>query len=371
MSDVAQPAVDPKDSIFGVAFDEAFIALCNEDNAEDLRDTLADDSVLNGRTPVEELKRCYDEGVAAGQISQATVQAAFSEACRPYTGNFALVEFLVSLEGARRVDVNANEEQAFRRACLNGQTDQLALLLSLTGDRLVDVHVKSEKGFIFACVCGKLNALKLLLDLDGERRVDVHAADEAGFRGACRNGNLEVVQLLLSLTADRIPNVHAGNDAGFKLACAKHKWAMVQYLLALGNGTEFDWVSLFVQVSDSELGTSLAPALEGVSKDSWPSGLVASQVLLAILAERSEDAASATSGADAAMSDDLMVLRVLAVCGCMPAAGCSELGAWLGSVDQDMQVSAAGSLGSLLAGWTADVSWCSVSTPSEGGDMEA
>ena len=376
-------ATEIMDAELGVPIDRAFVAYCR-------------------RGQTDSMQRCLDLGIPAGKIELPTIQEGFKRACS--SGRMDAIKLLLGLKGDRRVDVHAGNEEAFRNACREGHLEIVKLLLALEGDRRVDVHAADEDGFIAACSSKHMEVLKLLLSLTGDRAANVHAQSQRCFMLACGGGNLEllklllaldgdqridvsavcvealglacqqgrlyVVKLLLSLPADRAPSLKGFAQVGFKLAVKKHHWAVVKYLLTRNGGTAFDWVSIFLQVSDSKLGTSLAPALEGVSKDRWPSGLVAAQVMLEVMRQRVAAEAAGTEET-VATSDDLMALRVLAVCGCMPAAGCSELGAWLGSVDQDMQVSAAGSLGSLLAGWTADVSWCSVSTPSEGGDMEA
>jgi len=94
---------------------------------------------------------------------------------------------------------------AFVGACKTGDEVMVREMLALTGDRRVDVHAEEEDAFRWACWKGHVNVIHELLALTGDRTVDVHAKKEEAFREACQDGNLGVVRELLSLTGDRCP----------------------------------------------------------------------------------------------------------------------------------------------------------------------
>lgn len=59
------------------------------------------------------------------------------------------------------------------------------MLLSLEGDRRIDVHAVDEDAFRCACWKGRESTVKLLLSLEGDRKIDIHAVNEHAFRLAC------------------------------------------------------------------------------------------------------------------------------------------------------------------------------------------
>ena len=158
-------------------------------------------------------------------------EMAFRNAC--YYGHMEVIKLLLSLEGDRRIDVHAGYNSALKSACEGGHLDVVKLLLSLSDDRRIDVHINYEDAFVTACCNGHLDIVKLFLSLEGDRRIDVHARNEFAFELACDRGHLEVIKLLLSLSDDRRINVHARDNTAFIWACESGRLEVVKLLLSL------------------------------------------------------------------------------------------------------------------------------------------
>ena len=142
----------------------------------------------------------------------------FIQACKE--GDIDEVRRLLTLDGKHRVDVHAEDEAAFRKACWYNHESVVRLLLELEGERRIDVHAKDEYAFRWACHEGKESIVRLLLALEGDRQVDVHADNDYGretsFRVACRFGYESIVRLLLGLEGDRKIDVNAEGDCYIK-----------------------------------------------------------------------------------------------------------------------------------------------------------
>jgi len=65
----------------------------------------------------------------------AAAGADFGDACR--AGDGALVPELLALDGDRRIDIHAGNEEGFRAACANGHLHVVRELLALEGDRRI------------------------------------------------------------------------------------------------------------------------------------------------------------------------------------------------------------------------------------------
>ena len=58
------------------------------------------------------------------------------------------------------IDVNANNDEAFRHACKYGKADVVKYLLK---KRKINVHSNNDEGFVEACVYGHIDVVKYLL----------------------------------------------------------------------------------------------------------------------------------------------------------------------------------------------------------------
>ena len=180
------------------------------------------------------------------------------------SGHPNLVKLWLSMEGARRFDLQAAEE-VFSSACGSKNVQVVSLLLSLKGDRYIDVHADSEAAFRTACFNGSLNIVRLLLSLKGDRLIDVNArADERGmygraddaFLGACLSGNLALVQELLALDGDR--KLRQLRE-GLLLAIERQEIDVVKAILQMGPSSCIDF-------SDSAVLEGLFYCLAGVNQ---------------------------------------------------------------------------------------------------------
>ena len=97
-----------------------------------------------------------------------------------WDGHLPVIRELLTLQGDRTVNVRADDEDAFRKACVWGHLDVVQLLLALQGDRFVDVHARNEEAFRSACVEDHLEVVAALLVLEGARAPNPDVVRELG-----------------------------------------------------------------------------------------------------------------------------------------------------------------------------------------------
>ena len=152
---------------------------------------------------------------------------AFTWACK--NGYLKVVKLLLSTnfseKGFKKIDINSRNSYAIKRASLNGHLEIVELLLSLNGfdeefNRYIDceeefplykgdkinINAEDDAAFRYACKNGHSWIIELLLTLDapflqsiGCRKININAKNDYAFRYACFNNHPEVVKLLLSL----------------------------------------------------------------------------------------------------------------------------------------------------------------------------
>jgi len=89
-----------------------------------------------------------------------------------------------------RVDIHADDEQAFRAACMNGHLAIAQWLWDLS-NATIDIHAYDDNAFRMACEYGFVDVAQWLWQLD---RPDVYLT--SCFVAACTNGQLHVAQWL-------------------------------------------------------------------------------------------------------------------------------------------------------------------------------
>jgi len=133
---------------------------------------------------------------------------ALSVACGIADGARA-VDAVKMLLGAREKDVVlAGADRAFVLAAAWNRTRLMDELLQLDGARRIDVHTSNASALMHACASGAPDAVRALLSLTGDRRIDTHVDSDAAFRAACESRHprsLETVHALLTTDAPRLP----------------------------------------------------------------------------------------------------------------------------------------------------------------------
>jgi hypothetical protein len=99
-------------------------------------------------------------------------------------------QWLWSLGG---IDLHAENDDAFRRACQFGHLETAQWLWSLGG---IDMHAENDGAFRWACQFGQLQTAQWLWSMRG---VDVHALADFAFQKACELFQLETAKWLFSL----------------------------------------------------------------------------------------------------------------------------------------------------------------------------
>lgn len=94
-------------------------------------------------------------------VSAKAIARGFFNACRD--GRDGLVRIFLELEGDRAVDVNANNDAAFRAAVRHGNTCTAKILLELEGDRAVDVTANNDEAMRWAVFDSDTVMVKMLL----------------------------------------------------------------------------------------------------------------------------------------------------------------------------------------------------------------
>jgi ankyrin repeat protein len=130
------------------------------------------------------------------------------------------------------LNINFDNNKAFRMACTNGHTNIVKMLLELKGNLSICVNVNNDEGFRKACENGHIEIVNMLLELTEELLVDANINDDECFRMACKNGHIKIVRKLLKLK-NRHVNVHALNNYALTHASANNHIDVVNLLMNL------------------------------------------------------------------------------------------------------------------------------------------
>jgi len=149
-----------------------------------------------------------------------SVQEQFTNACEG--GDLEKAKEL--LENNPNINISAENEQAFRWACYNGQLHVAKWLLSLKN---IDISTENELAFRWACYNGHLHVVQWLLSL---KNINISAENEYAFRWACYNEQLHVAQRLISI---QHINISAHNEWTFTSVCRDRRINSAKWLQTL------------------------------------------------------------------------------------------------------------------------------------------
>jgi hypothetical protein len=123
-----------------------------------------------------------------------------------------------------RIDISANNEEAFRWSCYNGHLSIAKWLLNIKPT--IDISANNDQAFLWACSEGRLLILEWLLSINPSITISVQK--EKAFTYACYRGQLDVAKWLLEV----IPSIDITAENHFAIKCAttyKH-FSIVQWL---------------------------------------------------------------------------------------------------------------------------------------------
>ena len=145
----------------------------------------------------------------------------FIQICQ--NGELDKAQYLHSLGG---VDVNANDDAAFRIACQYGHFELVRWLHSLGS---VNINAIDDIAFYFACSKGHGLIARWLHSLGG---VNIHFGYDDVFGSACYHGHESIAQWLYSLGG---VDIHANNDYAFKSASRNGHESIARWLCKISN----------------------------------------------------------------------------------------------------------------------------------------
>lgn len=102
-----------------------------------------------------------------------------------------------------RINVAANDCEAFALACEFGHTEIVQMFLQLPVSRGVSPAAQNNRAIRNASRRGYSDVVQMLLSLEGDRAVDSTVWDNSPLEYACRHGHFAVVQQLLNVPVDR------------------------------------------------------------------------------------------------------------------------------------------------------------------------
>lgn len=104
----------------------------------------------------------------------------------------------------------------------------------------IDVSAENEQAFSYACEFGKLEIAKWLLQI--QPNIDISAENEYAYRYASRNGHLEVVKWLFEIKSDI--DICVDNDFAFRNAYRNEHLDVTNWILEKQGKkpiTNFSW----------------------------------------------------------------------------------------------------------------------------------
>lgn len=120
-------------------------------------------------------------------------------------------------EGGRtcdKIDINVDNECAFRCACRNGNLEIAKWLYQLGTEgvgtnKKININILNDDAFRSACVRGHLEVAKWLYQLsiesmDTNKKINVSAENDEAFKWSCHSGHLETAKWLCTLNDNYI-----------------------------------------------------------------------------------------------------------------------------------------------------------------------
>jgi len=126
-----------------------------------------------------------------------------------------------------KLNIHANDDEAFRYACRYGHIEIAKWLISLDANTILKTN--NDFAFINTFYNGDFNLINVLMGM--EYKIDIHAKNDYAFRNACKYGHIEVAKWLYSL--DDKTNIHAKNDYAFRNACKYGHIEVAKWLITI------------------------------------------------------------------------------------------------------------------------------------------
>lgn len=121
---------------------------------------------------------------------------------------------------------------------LNEWIQQNYQIKKITNNK-IDIHAQNNQAFRSSCENGHLEVAKYVYSLgeiDENGTIDIHVYNDEPFRKSCANGHLEVAQFIYSFGK---VNIHADNDFAFIKSCENNHVEIVQWLISLDGFQNF------------------------------------------------------------------------------------------------------------------------------------
>lgn len=122
------------------------------------------------------------------------------------SGHYEVVEWLLSIDEKKTIDIHAVMDEAFGHSCKNGHFRIAELILDIgiaeknQGKKGTDTSFWAGYMFINACKKGDIKRIKFLLDMSIQNKlsepVDIHANNEAAFRTAAAESHIDIMKFL-------------------------------------------------------------------------------------------------------------------------------------------------------------------------------
>ena len=150
----------------------------------------------------------------------------FEQCCR--NGHLELAKWIYELSKTDD-DNNVNHiritNRLFQLCCENGRTEVAEWLYEtskIIGDK-ININSDDEFAFRQSCIFGHLDTAKWLYKLsetDSNTKINIHIDDNTIFLHSCRNGRLDVVQWLYELSDSNIDiDIHTNHDFALVSSC--------------------------------------------------------------------------------------------------------------------------------------------------------
>lgn len=121
----------------------------------------------------------------------------------------------------------------FIDACENGDLELVQFLVSGELKKKVNIHINGEIGFKLACKNNHLDIVSFLLTSPSiKRKPDIHIENDSPARQACVNESIDVLHYLLtSQEIKKRANIHALNNWAFKICIKNKQKKSLEYLI--------------------------------------------------------------------------------------------------------------------------------------------
>ena len=157
-------------------------------------------SCYNGHKDIAEwLYKHYDMNMKTD--IHENIEKIFEESC--YEGNLDIVKWLYSLT---KININADDEYAFRFACMYGHKDVAEWLYNISIEnkdhKKIDIHAKNDQSFVYACINGHFDVVQWLYNLSIKKldtKIDINVNNEEAFRNSCGNGHQKIAEWLYNI----------------------------------------------------------------------------------------------------------------------------------------------------------------------------